>query len=54
VGYGMKEQTVNRFVGYILAVFIGCAITTYVLQDKQDGIVTTRHSVMREDEVIEI
>jgi hypothetical protein len=50
----MKEQTVNRFVGYILALFIGCAITTYVLQDKQDDIVTTRHSVMREDEVIEI
>jgi hypothetical protein len=50
----MKEQSVNRFVGYMLAVFISCAITTYVLQDKQDGIVTTRHSVMREDEVIEI
>jgi hypothetical protein len=50
----MKQQSRNSFLGYILAVCIGCAITVYFIEDKQDGIVTTRFSVMREDEVIEI
>ena len=54
----MKEEKlmmfVNRFLGYVIAVMLGCAITIYFMEDKQDDMVTTRVSVMREDEVIEI
>jgi hypothetical protein len=49
-----KMMLLNRFIGYIVAVAIGCAITLYILNDEPDDMLKFNPDKIQNDRLEEL